>query len=184
MIRKAIDDGKSSIKIQLDSQREYRDRIINLQDHEYKLLGAKIIKKMFPLTSEMTLDFGHDVRVISGGSMSIPDTLYYDHYVIISWDKIEIKKQDVMRCREYTETGESLQWKMCETTKDVIVYERLVQFQKRKIMDEATLACEGMGIETTDLKPPKWNGIIPKFTGDDSDFVNLGCNNDDDTSDD
>jgi hypothetical protein len=80
-----------------------------------------------------------------------------------------------MRCREYNSLKKSLKWSQCDTTEDVIVYERLVQLRRRQLKENTISACIELGTSTKDIETPKWDGIIPRFDNDITDFQKLGC---------
>ena len=171
-IRRAIEHSKSSIRIcyfQLDFQRDDKDMDI-LQDHEYRLLVGHILKQQCPLISNMAKSF---TPVGRSSSLTQCRQRIHKKTVIISWDEIDIKKQDIIRCREHTHTY--FRWSHCKTTEDVIVYQGLVNLRTIQLREVAEAACEEMGASTVDIKTPAWDGVIPKFSNTDSDFENLRC---------
>lgn len=183
MIRRAIENGKNSIEVFSYSQegpdrQKNVDHIGNMQDHEYRLLVGYILKQKFPLIVKMKLTFNEKFTTRSEDFNHGWATRYYsicNNYVTISWDKIDIKKQDIMRCREYNSLKKSLKWSQCDTVEDIIIYERLVQLRRKQLKKNAISACIELGTSTENIETPKWDGVIPRFDDDITDFQNLGC---------
>ena len=180
-IRTAIENSKSSIQVFSYSQKgnlnhgEF-DHIGNLQDHEYRLLVGRIMKQKFPLTTKMKLKFSHDRRNVIRSDLPFDrDHSVCSNYVTISWDDVSTKKQDVIRCREYVTDGKSLRWEMCKTSDDVIIYIKLVKLRRHQLRKKAISACRKLKASTVKITTPDWDRIIPKFTGDDSDFKRFEC---------
>jgi len=129
LIRSAVvHSNQQFIKLHVDG--DFR----SLTERHFNILISYILKQKFHFVNEMTIDCQLKNKYYEYYEETTRYITHIRHYndIILSWDHINIKTEDVIECRNHVKDGHSLRWVNCETIEDMIIYGRFVQLRKNK----------------------------------------------------
>jgi hypothetical protein len=147
----SILDKKKNMQIKLGTNIRY------LVDFEIQSFAVKVIKDIYPLLNGVIFSVYENKRTKYSAGKS-----WVDQIMKISWENVQINKNDIKDCMKHLDRNESMEWGQVRNLKDAIVYSCLHMHHMKWMKDDMNKAYKIVTGEETkpEFKEPIWDGKV------------------------